>query len=416
MPIAAHSVSEILGIGSLLTLVGGSLFAWAKGLPVQVTNFVLNKFTVGVTIRDTDPLFPSVLLLSQKQENMKSCRRLLVESEQLNSDAWTAASLSLARNTKGRILFTRAPGKHVFRYKDQWVFFTRIVDDKKTGIGRNVEQIFMRTIGRNRSLLEALFAEAKSEVDKTRSNSLNIRVSNGEGQWSYIAGCGKRSLDSVVLRGEFLEKIKRDIEVFIANEDFYRSTGTPYHRGYLLEGPPGSGKSSLVQALATHFDKSLFVLCLNEIHSDAKLRQLVGAVPEDSFLLIEDVDASASTVSRKKDDSSEDNEDRIFTRGPSLAGFLNVLDGIFAKNKLLVFMTTNYPDQLDAALVRPGRIDMRIRLDNAVPEQAARLYQKFFPTASIGEANVFAEQTEGNNVSMASLQEQLIKKVLGGVV
>ena len=69
--------------------------------------------------------------------------------------------------------------------------------------------------------------------------------------------------------------------------------GIPYRRGYLLHGPPGSGKSSFIQALAGSLNYDICLLNLSERGlADDKLIHLLSNTPERSFVLIEDVDAA----------------------------------------------------------------------------------------------------------------------------
>lgn len=71
--------------------------------------------------------------------------------------------------------------------------------------------------------------------------------------------------------------------------------GIPYRRGYLLYGPPGSGKTSFIQALAGSVSYNICLLNLAERGlTDDKLNHLLGLVPERSFILLEDVDSAFS--------------------------------------------------------------------------------------------------------------------------
>ena len=71
--------------------------------------------------------------------------------------------------------------------------------------------------------------------------------------------------------------------------------GVPYRRGYLLHGPPGSGKTSYIQALAATVGYNVCILNLSERGlSDDKLNHLLSNVPERNVVLIEDVDAAFS--------------------------------------------------------------------------------------------------------------------------
>src|ERR1700759_347295 len=80
-----------------------------------------------------------------------------------------------------------------------------------------------------------------------------------------------------------------------SNARFYccRRVGIPYRRGYLLYGPPGSGKTSFIQALAGSLEYNICVLNLSERGlTDDKLNHLLANAPERSIVLLEDIDAA----------------------------------------------------------------------------------------------------------------------------
>ena len=58
------------------------------------------------------------------------------------------------------------------------------------------------------------------------------------------------------------ELLKRDLETFLADRDFYARIGLPYRRGYLFSGKPGTGKTSLINALSATFDRDLYYVNL----------------------------------------------------------------------------------------------------------------------------------------------------------
>ena len=74
--------------------------------------------------------------------------------------------------------------------------------------------------------------------------------------------------------------------------DWYRARGIPYRRGYLLHGPPGCGKTSYITALAGELQYSICVLNLSDRSmSDDRLAHRLADAPENSIILLEDVDA-----------------------------------------------------------------------------------------------------------------------------
>lgn len=98
-----------------------------------------------------------------------------------------------------------------------------------------------------------------------------------------------RGLDTIYLD----EKLKRNILEDMANylspesERYYREKGNPYRRGYLLHGPPGTGKSSLVNALAGHFDLPVYILDLGSVNDDVSLQQMFKSIQPRSIVLLE---------------------------------------------------------------------------------------------------------------------------------
>jgi chaperone BCS1 len=94
----------------------------------------------------------------------------------------------------------------------------------------------------------------------------------------------------------------------------------------------------------------------------------------------------------------------------SLSTMLNAFDGLFTPHGLIFFMTTNHVENLDPALIRHGRIDIREELGNATPEQSKILYNKYFGqslTTISEDEDIFIKWSEGR--SMAEVHGKLIE-------
>merc|ERR1712029_1121609 len=88
------------------------------------------------------------------------------------------------------------------------------------------------------------------------------------------------------------ETIVDDVKDFIDSVNWYRDRGIPYRRGYLLHGPPGCGKTSFITALAGELEYSICVLNLSDRSmSDDRLQHRLADAPENSIILLEDIDA-----------------------------------------------------------------------------------------------------------------------------
>lgn len=173
---------------------------------------------------------------------------------------------------------------------------------------------------------------------------------------------------SVILPGDMMGELLRDVDDFIANESYYIEHGLPYHRGYMLEGPPGTGKTSLIEAVAVHTARSLYTLSLASFPNDAELQEAMAALPENAILVIEDIDTT-----RKASHNREVNQDPS-NSGVTLGGLLNALDGLATPPGLLTFMTTNAAEKLDPALLRNGRTDYRLHLGYLTQEHFNKMW------------------------------------------
>jgi hypothetical protein len=194
-----------------------------------------------------------------------------------------------------------------------------------------------------------------------------VHLLSSWGDWSRRDDLPIRQLDSVALAEGQMERLRDDLERFIAEEGDYARRGIPYHRGYVLYGPPGTGKTSIVRALAAHFQLDLYYAPLGDLEKDTSLIQLVNQVRSGSILLLEDIDVYHAT--RERDDA---------VKGASMAGLLNALDGVATPHGLITILTTNDIDVIDDALLRPGRIDVKEHIGLPDRNQIARLFNNWY--------------------------------------
>lgn len=194
----------------------------------------------------------------------------------------------------------------------------------------------------------------------------SFRMLNRWEDWQRADGLPPRPLGSVVLPPGQMERIVADAGRFLAAEEEYVRRGVPWHRGHLYEGPPGTGKTSVARAVASHFGLDVWCLPLGAVKKDDTLLRVVGNVRSRSMLLLEDIDVFHAARSRDG------------KHGLSMSGLLNALDGIATPHGLLTVMTTNTPQVLDGAVVRPGRVDLVEHFGPAHPAETARVIAHFF--------------------------------------
>ena len=200
------------------------------------------------------------------------------------------------------------------------------------------------------------------------------------------------------------DKLINDARTFLNSSKWYTERGIPYRRGYLLHGPPGCGKTSFTQVLAGALKLDMCMLSLsNASLDDAKLCQNFRDAPENAIILLEDVDAVFVDRDVQKKGKGSGGT------GVSFSGLLNAIDGVASQEGRLFFMTTNYPEKLDSALVRPGRCDVKEELRRASRSQMQQIFVRFFPNAGVREAKKFSMKLPEFELSMAQLQGHLLK-------
>ncbi|KAK0706296.1 P-loop containing nucleoside triphosphate hydrolase protein, partial [Lasiosphaeria miniovina] len=124
---------------------------------------------------------------------------------------------------------------------------------------------------------------------------------------------------------------------------WYSDRGIPYRRGYLFHGPPGTGKTSFAVAIASQFYLPIYTYNLKDSGlTDEKLGKLIRRSPSRCLIVFDDIDVIGDKP------------------GVSLPGLLTAIDGPSSHEGHILIMTTNIPDGLNDALVRPERIDRKV--------------------------------------------------------
>ncbi|XP_064983582.1 AAA-ATPase At3g28580-like [Musa acuminata AAA Group] len=206
--------------------------------------------------------------------------------------------------------------------------------------------------------------------------------------WSYVPFAHPSNLDTLAIHPTLRDDIRSDLRRFVGRADYYARVGRSWKRGYLLYGPPGTGKTSLVAAIANFLEFDIFDLELTAVSSNSQLRSLLASTTPRSIIVIEDIDCALDLSDRKEKKEFSTAKEAI-----SLSGVLNFVDGLWSSSvgeRLMIF-TTNHPERLDPALLRPGRMDRQIHLSYCQPEAFRVLARNYL---EVGEEHELMAEVE----------------------
>lgn len=243
-----------------------------------------------------------------------------------------------------------------------------------------------------------------------------------------------RSFDNVV--GKESNAIKKRVNFFKNNKKWYDEKGIPYTLGLLLSGPPGGGKTSTIKCVANTMNRHIINVKLHDNITKSQMENLFFndvihvnrdgiperfQIPTDKRIYVfEDVDCqndennlvldrkdkikydltkeepsynsfngdssfSAYSVSippaiktQKNKIADNNTVEKDTNEKMTLSGLLNIMDGILETPGRIIIMTSNYPERLDSALIRPGRIDLKITFPYCDGDMITELIEKFY--------------------------------------
>ncbi len=350
-----YASTNPLLVGGIGTLLFGSVMYLVRAVPVRIYRTVKRMTTIEISLTSDSFLYHEIL-------RVLSAARIGLFARNYSTDH------------EGDVVSGYGPSVAIFEHR--LVTFNRELIEGKLRLD---EKLHVTVFSRNVDILRSMIAKARLP----KPDDMVKIYSASSGYWGSPIRRRKRALDTIFTNGDAKDVIIAKVRWFLANEQWYVKRGIPYKLVFLLHGEPGTGKSSLIYGMASYFDRGI-----GAVATISNIDDILKNLPENTFALIEDIDMIS--ISRDEDDDApgksqaaapvKTERDLTSTAAQmsALQVLINALDGIATPHGLIMFITTNFRDKLDAALVRPGRVDCDLEVTALGADATEEMFAAFY--------------------------------------
>lgn len=377
---------QTIFISGLLLAFGGVVGYLLKDIPNKILAWLKRKTMYSVTIYQQDELFDVLedWLFDHYRNRYKDVEATLCSNEK-------------------ELLPNEVPKKEL-KFKQEENFFIAKINGKQLFISKSKEKLdkaqTLKEIFYRRYIIKGFMA--KDEINnllfrivaeynkKKERGKLKVYSNNPWGDWVSIQDITVKPFGKIIMRPEEKSELIADIDSFTSAGDWYKQRCIRYKRCYGFYGPPGNGKTSIACAIAEYLCRDIYILNLNSLTDDGSLIRAFSTLGRNIVLLIEDIDRLF--IKRENAEHSK----------VSFSTLLNSFDGVLCRDGIITVITTNHFENLDEALIREGRMDFKMEINNPYKDQVAEYLETFYGIK-------LSIEIADNGYSMSYVQEYCIR-------
>jgi SpoVK/Ycf46/Vps4 family AAA+-type ATPase len=295
---------------------------------------------------------------------------------------------------------------HIYSYKYSVSYLKKYID--------NITEKYLSSIKENRGNKRFIYNLDRVSFKESDECILDC--------WREDIFESYRNFNNIFFDGK--SEIISKIDYFLNNREWYIQKGIPYSLGIGLHGPPGTGKTSFIKALANYTNRHIIVMSLKTIKTKRQLEKFFfentyndknensSVSFEKKIIVFEDIDCVGDIILDRKNKETKKHNTRNKNNNTinksinigdvlqsicelndngtgavnsltneldiTLDDILNLWDGIRETPGRILIISSNHYDKLDPALIRPGRIDITHELSNASHNTISEIYLHLF--------------------------------------
>ncbi|KAF2287323.1 hypothetical protein GH714_039632 [Hevea brasiliensis] len=215
------------------------------------------------------------------------------------------------------------------------------------------------------------------------------------------------TFSTIAMDAELKQAVLDDLNTFMNSKEYYKRIGKAWKRTYLIHGPPGTGKSSLIAAIANHLNYNIYQVDLSYFQKGDDIRDLLLHYITRSVLVIKDIDSPI-----KPGYQETEAEPRIEAQKQAqLLKVLRLIDGLWLPrgNELIIIFTTNHRERIAPELLIPGRIDMQIPMSYCTISTFNELVYMYYSVIFCKPPKEIEQLLEKVKVTPAEVVEELTR-------